>query len=71
MTVPPLYPEEVIESPDGDPAKRGTIRSARGMGFQRVRPEPPPRDHPAALLVPKPGDLGDLVIARDLDGIGG
>lgn len=62
---------KVVESPDGDPAKRGTVTQERALRGGLV-PEsaPPPPDHPAyrdALLVPPSSDDLGLVTARSMD----
>lgn len=69
---------ERIESPDGDDRKAGTITDAVPISGWH-KPEGrrlPPEDHAVwnttpHLLIPKPGDLSDLIVARDLDAPGG
>lgn len=61
--------QEVFDSPDGDPRKRGTVTAAVGLGVSgwNIRPTPPPADHPYAkdaLVVAVP--TTDLRIVGDI-----
>lgn len=61
---------EVLDSPDGDPLKRGRITAAQPLvlAARDLHPVPPPPDHPyarAALVVAVP--TTDLLLVDDLD----
>lgn len=65
---------QIIESPDGDPKRRGKVGAKVKIGTaMRVSPKPPPRDHPVwQSVIVTPDDVrrsvgSDLVIARDMD----
>lgn len=68
-----LLPEderEVIETPDGDPRKRGTVVAVAPIRSTEMALTPAPAEHPARaseLVIARPSDL---LVARDLGPLG-
>lgn len=58
---------EILESPDGDPCKRGTIRCAAGIGLlSHIDSEAPPVSKPDELVVTLQPNASHLEVVKTM-----